>query len=175
MIEKLLPEIGEIKDENLREKVKEIWEYAIKKGGWDDFPLENIPFTLLIPTKRDLITHTRMVTRMAISVGKTRGDVNMDYLVAGALLHDVAKLFEFGIKNSRVVKSEYGKRIRHPVGGAMLAEKFDLPYEISHIIAAHSKEGEYVIRTPEAVIVHHCDFIDYHIEKGKLESGAAEI
>ncbi len=169
MIEEILPEIGEIKDKNLREKVKEIWEYAIEKGGWRNFPLKNIPFTLLIPTTRDLITHTRSVTKMAIAIGKTRGDVNMDYLIAGALLHDVAKLFEFGIVDGKVVKSEYGKRIRHPVGGAMLGEKFDLPYEISHIIASHSKEGEFVVRTPEAVIVHHCDFIDFHIEKGKIQ------
>ncbi len=168
MIEEILPEIMEIEDENLRKKVKEIWEYAIEKGGWKNFPLEKIPFTLLIPTERNLVEHTRMVTRMAIAVGKIRGDVNMDYLIAGALLHDVAKLFEFGVKDGRVVKSEYGKRIRHPVGGAMLAEKFALPYEISHIIASHSKEGEFVVRSPEAVIVHHCDFIDYHIEKGKL-------
>jgi len=43
-----------------------------------------------------------------------------------------------------------------------------LPYQISHIIAAHSKEGEFVTRIPEAVIIHHCDFIDFHIEKGEL-------
>ena len=51
----------------------------------------------------------------------------------------------------------------------MLAEKFDLPWEIAHIIAAHSKEGDFIKRIPEAVIVNHCDFTDFHIEKGKLE------
>ena len=169
MIEELIPEINEIRDENLREKVKQIWKYAIEKGGWKDYPLDKIPFTLLIPTERDLITHTRMVTMMAIAIGKTRGDVNMDYLIAGAILHDVGKLLEFEVKDGKVVKSEYGKRLRHPVSGAMLAEKFDLPYEISHIIAAHSKEGEFVSRSEEAVIVHHCDFIDFHIEKRKIQ------
>ena len=169
MIEELIPEINEIHDEELREKVKKVWEYAIEKGGWKDYPLDKIPFTLLIPTERDLITHTRMVTRMAIAVGKERGDVNMDYLIAGAILHDVGKLLEFTVKDGKVVKSEYGKRIRHPVSGAMLAEKFDLPWEIAHIIAAHSKEGDFIKRTPEAVIVNHCDFTDFHIEKGKMD------
>ncbi len=167
-IEELFPEVNEIKDSELRESVIKIWEYAIQKGGWEDFPLDKIPFTLLIPTKRNLVEHTRTVTRMAMSVARERGDVNMDFVIAGALLHDVAKLLEFTHNDGKVVKSEYGKRIRHPVGGAMLAEKFDLPYEIAHIIAAHSKEGEFVTRIPEAVIVHHCDFIDFHIEKGKL-------
>ncbi len=169
MIEKLIPEIEDIEDETLREKVRMVWEYAIKEGGWEDFPLDKIPFTLLIPTERDLITHTRMVTKMAMAVGKTRGDVNMDYLIAGAILHDVGKLLEFTHKDGEVVKSEYGKRIRHPVSGAMLAEKFDLPWEISHIIASHSKEGDFIKRMPEAVIVNHCDFTDFHIEKGKME------
>ncbi len=169
MIEEIIPEIMEIKDENLREKVKKVWEYAIEQGGWKYFPLDKIPFTLLIPTERDLITHTRMVTKMAMAIGRTREDVDMDYLIAGAILHDVGKLLEFGIKDGKVVKSEYGKRLRHPVSGAMLAEKFDLPYEISHIIASHSKEGEFVVRSNEAVIVHHCDFIDFHIEKGKIQ------
>ncbi len=167
-IEELFPEINEIEDSELREKVKAVWEYAIKKGGWENFDLRKIPFTLLIETKRDLITHTRTVTRMAMAVARERGDVRMDYIIAGGLLHDVAKLLEFELKDGKVVKSEYGKRIRHPVGGAMLAEKFELPYEIAHIIAAHSKEGEFVTRIPEAVIIHHCDFIDFHIEKGRL-------
>ena len=169
MIEKIIPEINEIHDRQLREKVKRVWEFAINRGGWSDFPLDKIPFTLLIPTQRDLITHTRMVTKMAIAVGKTRGDVNMEYLIAGAILHDVGKLLEFELKDGKVVKSEYGKRIRHPVSGAMLAYKFELPWIISHIIAAHSKEGDFIKRTPEAVIVNHCDFTDFHIEKGKLE------
>ncbi len=167
-IEELFPEVNEIKDSVLREKVIRVWEYAIQKGGWEDFPLDKIPFTLLIPTKRNLVEHTRTVTRMAMAVARERDDVNMDFVIAGALLHDVAKLLEFTHNDGKVVKSEYGKRIRHPVGGAMLAEKFNLPYEIAHIIAAHSKEGEFVTRIPEAVIVHHCDFIDFHIEKGKI-------
>ncbi len=169
MIEEMIPEINEISDKELREKVIKVWEHAIEAGGWKDFPLSNIPFTLLIPTERDLITHTRMVTRMAMAVGKTRGDVNMDYLIAGAVLHDVGKLLEYTVNDGKVVKSEYGKRIRHPVSGAMLAEKFDLPWEISHIIASHSKEGDFIKRIPEAVIVNHCDFTDFHIEKGKME------
>ncbi len=167
-IDEIFPEVNDIENKELRSKVIKVWEYAMEKGNWKIEELESIPFTLLIPTKRNLVEHTRTVTRMAMAVAKERGDVNMDFIIAGGLLHDVAKLLEFEKKDGKVVKSEYGKRIRHPVGGAMLAEKFDLPYQIAHIIAAHSKEGEFVTRIPEAVIIHHCDFIDFHIEKGKL-------
>jgi len=37
------------------------------------------------------------------------------------------------------------------------------------IIASHSKEGDFVERLPEAVIVHHCDFIDFDIAKVKRQ------
>ncbi len=38
--------------------------------------------------------------------------------------------------------------------------------KVIHIVLAHSWEGEKVIRTPEAILIHHCDFIDFEIAKG---------
>ena len=167
-IKELLPEIEEIRDEELRNKVAKTWEMAMKEGGWTQEDLIKIPFTLLIPTEKNLIEHTRMVTKMAMNIADVRYDLNRDLLIAGALLHDVGKLLEYGkVEDGSVRKSPYGHRIRHPVSGAILAEKSGLPMEISHIIASHSKEGEFVERTPEAIVVHHCDFIDFHIEKAK--------
>jgi hypothetical protein len=55
--------------------------------------------------------------------------------------------------------------MRHPESGAKLAEECDLPKEVVHIIAAHSHEGDSMNRTPEAIIIHHCDFIDFEIKK----------
>jgi len=165
--ERIFPEIAEIENADLREKVARAWELAAEEGGWSEEDLANIPFTLLIPTDKSLVEHTRRVTRMAMAIADVRGDLNRDVLIAGALLHDVGKLLEYEKAESGVRKSEYGKRIRHPVSGAMLAEKVGLPMEVSHIIASHSKEGEHVQRSPEAVVVHHCDFIDFHIEKGR--------
>ncbi|MEM2900650.1 MAG: HD domain-containing protein [Thermoplasmata archaeon] len=165
-IESKFPELKEIKDGSLRKKVVEVWVDAMNRGGWKE--LDNIPFTLLIPeVKTSLAEHTSRVTKMAIAIGKERKDVNLDYLVAGGLLHDVAKLTEYDIKNGKVVKSEFGKLIRHPVSGLALAMKHDLPVEVCHIIGAHSEEGEKVTRIPEAIIIHHCDFVDFEIAKYK--------
>ena len=61
--------------------------------------------------------------------------------------------------------SEYGKKFRHPVSGALLAKELGLPDEVVLIIYAHSHEGDKCERTPESFIVHHCDFIDFHIKK----------
>ena len=168
-VERIFPEIANIEDAELRRKVARAWELAAEERGWSEEDLANIPFTLLIPTKKSLVEHTRRVTRMAMAIADARGDLNRDLLIAGALLHDVGKLLEYEKADDGVRKSEYGRRIRHPVSGAMLAEKVGLPLEVSHIIASHSREGEHVQRSPEAVVVHHCDFIDFHIEKGRCQ------
>ena len=165
----LMPEFNLIQDKSLLEKTLKVWEYALKENGWKIEDLLEMPFTLLIEKPpANIITHTRAVTltslRIAeamIDVYKEKISINQDYLIAGALLHDVGKLYEFRKEGSKFVKSRLGKIIRHPISGAALAYKFALPEEIVHIIAAHSKEGETVKRTVEAIIVHHADFVNF--------------
>jgi len=164
-METVFPLLGDIKDEELRGKVVECWTLAMERGGWDS--LDGIPFTLLLPDAGEFTGHVNRVTAMATAVGRERDDLDMDVLIAGALLHDVGKLLEYERVDGQVQKSGMGHIIRHPVSGAALATLVGLPDSIVSIIAAHSKEGEYVERIPEAVVVHHCDFIDFHIAKGK--------
>lgn len=162
-IEKALPEIEQIKDPRLRDGVVKAWLLAIDRGRWTR--IDDIPFTLLTETTATLLEHTRRVTNMALAIAGARksGDLDIDTLVAGALVHDVGKLLEYARKGKAIVKSEYGKRVRHPVSGYGLAIEAGLPLEVAHIIAAHSKEGESVARSKEAVVIHHCDFIDFDI------------
>ena len=91
----------------------------------------------------------------------------MDILLAGALLHDVGKLLEYGKVNNEIQKSPLGKILRHPVSGAALAMEAGIDEKVVSIIASHSKEGNFVQRIPETIIVHHCDFIDFEIVKAK--------
>lgn len=164
-METVFPLLREIKSEELRRKVVECWQLAMQRGGWDT--LEGIPFTLLLPDAGAFTGHVNRVTAMAAAVGRERDDLDMDVLIAGALLHDVGKLLEYERVDGRVQKSSMGHIIRHPVSGAALATMAGLPDSVVSIIAAHSKEGEFVERIPEAIVVHHCDFIDFHIAKGK--------
>lgn len=161
-IRKLLPEISRIGDTKLREGVIDVWLLAAKKGGWDK--IDEIPFTLLAKTKRTLIEHTRTVTNMAIAIAETRGDLDIDTIVAAGLVHDVGKLLEYTKKGKTITKSPQGKLVRHPVSGYGLAIEVGLPLAVAHIIAAHSKEGEGVLRSKEAIVIHHCDFIDFDME-----------
>jgi len=167
-IKRLFPEIEEIKKEKIRKGVINAWLIAIEKGKWQD--IENIPFTLLINTGKGLIEHTRAVTNMAMAIARIRDDLNYDIVVAGGLVHDVGKLLEYEYKNGKYIKSAYGRLIRHPVSGYHIVLEAGLPLEIAHIVCAHSEEGEKVNRSFEAILIHHCDFIDFEIEKTKVGS-----
>lgn len=163
-IENCFSELQWIHNKDLRAKVVTVWKTAADRGGWQR--LQDIPFTLLFEGSGLLVDHTKRITILAWNVGITREeDLNKDYLIAGALLHDAGKLLEYEMKNGKIMKSKLGEKMRHPASGAQLAEECGLPKEVVHIIAAHSHEGDTMNRTPEAIIVHHCDFIDFEIKK----------
>lgn len=161
----IFPEVVLIKNKKLRRGVLEAWIQAAKKGQWKASNIRKIPFTLLTKTKRTLIEHTRSVTKMAMAAAAVRKDLKFDIVVAGGLVHDVGKLLEYEYKNGVYRKSEYGKLVRHPVSGFALALEAGLPVAVAHIVAAHSDEGEKVRRSAEAILIHHCDFIDFEIAK----------
>ncbi len=172
---KLLPEINEIKDSELRDKVIACWAEAMEYRDWTVGELNSIPFTLLADNVQIyFIEHVRTCCRMAIACDKVLDDayaerktkVNRDYLIAGSLLADVGKLLEFDKKaDGTVCKSDYGKHIRHPFSGVGLAFKHGLPSEVMHVIATHSKEAAGEKRSPECIIFHHVDFIDFELVK----------
>ncbi len=162
-IEKEFRELQKIKNKSFEEGVIKVWILGCKKGGWER--IDDIPFTLLIPTKISLIEHTRRVTQMAISIAEKRKDLDMDILIAGALTHDVGKLLEYTREGDKIVKSRFGMRVRHPISGYGIALESGLSQEVAHIIFAHSHEGDKIERSPEAIVVHHCDFIEFEIAK----------
>jgi len=166
---KIFPEFNLIKNEELREKTINVWIEAIERGGWKISDLERIPFTLLIPDcPVNIINHTRGVTQIAIESAKKLKQFNSDsylidedILISGSLLHDVGKIVEYADYSDGIKKSPMGKLLRHPFSGAGLAMRHDLPDKVVHIIAVHAKEGDGGYRCPEAVIVHHADFMNF--------------
>lgn len=168
--EKLLdifPEIEHISDSELKEHVIRAWLGAMEMSECTD--LATVKWTMAVAGLEDtLVDHTRKVTRMAEACAKEHGGVNVDLVIAGALVHDIGKVLEYAQVDGKTVTSDTGKGLRHPVSGAGLAMKFDLPYELVHIIANHSKEGDFVKRIPEAILIHHVDFVDFDIAKALL-------
>jgi hypothetical protein len=171
----LLPEINEIENNDLRAKVIACWAEAMEYRDWTIEELRSIPFTLLAENvKIGFIEHVRTCCKMGIAIdnvlgaayGSRRTPVNRDHLIAGSLLADVGKLIEFDKKpDGSVFKSDYGKHLRHPFSGVGVAFKHGIPSEVMHVIAVHSKEGAGEKRSPEAIIFHHVDFIDFDLVK----------
>jgi len=170
----LVPEFNLIKDENLRENALAVWEEAANYRDWTAEELAAIPFTLLAENCQvTYLEHVRTVAKMCVACDKVlteayaerKTPINRDYLIAGALLCDVGKLIEYEKKDGKSVTSKHGKYLRHPFTGVGLCFKYDIPEEVMHLIAVHSKEGDHFPRSPEAIILHHADFIDFDLVK----------
>jgi putative nucleotidyltransferase with HDIG domain len=170
-IYELWPELEWISDPGLREKTARTWELALERSVLTSSDLQRIPFTLLCgpDLKVTFMEHKRSVVHIAREAGKTINEmyhgelnVNLDILIAGAILADVGKLLEYELdEQGNVVQGKYGSYVRHPFSGVSLAEQCGLPPEVCHIIAAHADEGNLVRRSTEAYIVHHADFMTF--------------
>jgi putative nucleotidyltransferase with HDIG domain len=174
----LWPELMWIRDVDLREKTAATWELALQKSVLTADDLQKIPFTLLAgpDLKVSFMTHKRCVVHVAKEAGEKMNEffkddlpVNMDVLIAGAILADVGKLMEYEIKDGKSVQGMYGKYLRHPFSGVSLAEQCAVPAEVCHIIAAHAGEGDMIRRTVEAYIVHHADFMTFEPFRDRLK------
>lgn len=172
MREKVLeiwPEINWIKNEDLREKTIKCWTYALKKSVLSPDDLQVIPFSLLIKDCTiSFMNHKRTAVQLSVDIAKRMkenfGDeinIDLDFLISGAILIDVGKLLEYDKQNGQLTASKAGKLLRHPFSGVSIADRFDLPPEVQHIIAYHAKEGDLAKRSVEAIIVHHADFVSF--------------
>lgn len=169
-VERIWPEIEWIGDAGLREKVVRCWERAFELSPLEPADLERIPFTLKVADcPVSFLDHKRLVVQIARASGEKMreflGDalpVDMDVLIAGAILADVGKLLEYGKGSAGESRqSDRGKYLRHPFTGVALAMECGLPDAVSHIVAAHAGEGNLIARTTEAWIVHHADFMTF--------------
>jgi len=168
-VKKIWPEIEWIKDESLNAKVLDCWVYAIENSVLSPEDLEVIPFSLLIKDcKVTFMNHKRTAVQLSVDIAKKMKenfgdeiDIDMDLLIAGAILIDVGKLIEYDKIDGNLITSKAGKLLRHPFSGVAIADRFDLPPEVQHIIAYHAKEGDLAKRSVEAIIVHHADFVSF--------------
>ncbi|MEM9441666.1 MAG: HD domain-containing protein [Pseudomonadota bacterium] len=174
-VRKELPEVEEIQDESLRAKVIEAWALSLAHSGFDSIdaiePAANPGVNRLKNGKQS--DHIRGVTKMAVAVAEQMCalmpglSVDKDCLIAGALCHDVGKPFEFDPENrKRWEANPYASglpAIRHPAFGVYICLTVGLPEEIAHCAAAHSGEGELVVRSLENTIIHHVDYAFWNV------------
>ena len=182
-IVQLFPDLMQIKDGALRDKVAAVWNEALTTGcggkGWSFDELRAIPFTLLAgDISMTFIDHLNSCCKQCIAIAKVLREsfnskseqipINLDYLIAGSLLADCGKPLEFDKDASgKVLKGHFGDMLRHPFSGVAMCYKHAIPAEVMHIVATHSFEGDppKVTRSIESIIFHHADFVDFDIAK----------
>jgi putative nucleotidyltransferase with HDIG domain len=166
---KLWPEIDWIENPALREQVVATWVRALELSPLAPQDLEEIPFTLLVPNcPVTFMEHKRCVVHIARRAAESMRDflgrslpIEMDTVIAGAILADVGKLLEYEKVDGKARQSTRGELLRHPFTGVALAMECGVPDAVCHVIAAHAGEGNMVKRTTEAFIVHHADFMSF--------------
>jgi putative nucleotidyltransferase with HDIG domain len=165
-----LPELARIGDAGLRAKAVEAWAYALAHSSFAS--IRQIPPAgnpdVQQARRGDQTDHLRGVTRIAVAIAEEMGRaypelaIDMDVIIAGGLLHDVGKAWEFDpVRRERWAKEQkrFGRpSIRHPAMGAHICLTVELPEEIAHIAMAHSGEGELLVRSLECMIVHQADY-----------------
>lgn len=98
--------------------------------------------------------------------------VNHNYVVAGAILHDLCKIYELS-DGYNVDYTEEGKLVGHLVKGVELVDKYsykikgfpyDLKMHLKHILLSHHGYYEYgspkLPQTSEAMLLHLIDHMD---------------
>jgi putative nucleotidyltransferase with HDIG domain len=161
--------LDQMTDASLRDAVVSCWVDGCREGNWESVDqLRQMPFTLLTDTHGiDFLQHTLAVTEGAVGLALAQVArcpdlpyaVNLDYVIAGGLLHDVGKLLEIERDGGGGYRKSYaGHCARHPISGAIIAARNGVPQEVVNIIACHSKEGAGRPKRVETVLVHQADF-----------------
>jgi 3'-5' exoribonuclease len=119
-----------------------------------------------------LLEHTLSVVRLLDRAAEHYPHLNRDMLIAGGMLHDIGKIYEFSY-DSLIEYSDEGRMIGHLVMGVEMINKkieaiADFPpktaLELRHIILSHHGEFEYGSpkrpKTMEALVIHFMDDLD---------------
>jgi putative nucleotidyltransferase with HDIG domain len=173
----MFPELAEIGDESLRQKVATIWQEVFAESPWKS--LQEVPKNpATLPASITLVAHTRSVTRQALAIAEVAQEIHgldfdRDILIAAANLHDVSKLVEYEPKDDGGAGlGEFGEKVQHGMYGVHEALNHGLPLDVVHAIAVHTKHSHDLPRTWEALIVHYADYVD---TDGLLMSQGAKI
>ncbi len=182
----LIPEILEIRDKSLREKVEQVWLAAEKAslfsmGKAPNFPTRGYPapgHSHPEMTRYSLLDHTRLVVAMAGDIARRVEEaygmkMNRDLLLAAAIIHDADKMVFFTRKGKEIVVSDVGTRIPHGVLTTKWALDVGMPLEVTHAVISHSGRSSMFPKTLEGLVVLYADIIAADILR--MVSGAKGI
>lgn len=132
--------------------------------------------------RHGLLEHTVSCAQKAEAIADIHPELQKDVLILGALMHDLAKVYEYNIDETGMVKSQtkLGVLEGHLLIGTQLVSRLLkgedrwLVSQVRHIVASHHGNMEWgAIKEPstaEAVVFHHIDMIDARL--GTIRSAA---
>ncbi|RDZ33586.1 MULTISPECIES: HD domain-containing protein [unclassified Haloferax] len=157
-VEAAFPELDDIEDDGLRDRVREAWCLGLARGGWRD--IEDIPYAWNIHEVTN-VEHVRGVTRIAVRAAEEQrdfhgADPDFDVVRAACLLHDVGKCYEYVdfVDDDRLddPDPEFASgEIPHSLSGYALAHEVGCPLAVQRAIPHFI--GEIPTRTLEAELV----------------------
>jgi len=167
-MQKLIELAGEIENDDLRKKVIDLIKNPkLSNPKFQKYPKEDIekvrtPFSVsdMGVVEREVVNHTATNTELCLKIADTFEKnygvkVDRDVLVAGSLLHDIMKVYEWRIDEEGDA-TPTGLTLDHVFLGVAELYARGFPEEIIHVVAA--TQGE---RTPpkslEALILHYVD------------------
>jgi len=151
------PELEDVADDDLRERVVRAWVLGLERGGWRD--VADIPYAWNIDETTN-VEHVRGVTRIAVKAAEEQRDFHgaepdLDVVRAACLLHDVGKCYEYvDFVDEALVDPdpEYASaEIPHSISGYALAHEVGCPLAVQRAIPHFL--GEVPTRTLEAELV----------------------
>ncbi len=138
-------------------------------------------FKLHHAVRGGLLLHTLSIVRLAQSVCQIYPFVDSELLIAGAILHDIAKLCEFEVADTGIASgySIEGNLLGHLAMGAMVIQKYaeklgitsQVPMLLEHMVLSHHGEPEFgaAVRPSfiEAEMLSELDLMDSRVYEMK--------
>lgn len=157
-VRQALPELGDIRDETLRERVERAWCLGIERGGWKS--IHDIPYAWNIHEVSN-VEHVRGVTRIAVAAAEVQRNLHgaepdLDILRAACLLHDVGKSYEYvpHVDDDVILEADgryVSEEVPHSISGYALAHEVGCPLAVQRAIPHFL--GEVPKRTLEAELL----------------------
>lgn len=122
-----------------------------------------------------LIHHTANVVQKAVSMSAEHLEINLDLVIAGALLHDIGKIQTYTWSGVTIGITDEGGLLDHIVLGISIVQPYLYSLDrltvnkLLHIIVSHHGRKEWGSpvepATPEAMVVHLADLADSRLYK----------
>lgn len=165
-LKKVLDTANQIKDKELRKKVIDILKHpklSNKNFKYKGMHMGKAPASLNWHHVFDggLAKHTYVVATLCLDIADVLEknydmEINRDNLLSGAILHDIAKLFEMR-KNGRAFDTTE-LNIDHVIMGSAELYARGFPEPVVHMVASHfGEQGTTSPQSVEALILHHAD------------------